>query len=460
MTEQELDTCHCIIGHPSKAKFLAVRHVQGWSPPELHFQPGNVDFKPKMLNEGMMRKYGLKTKVLRRLQHLPKYHCIEMVLIDSTPTKKLDAVWVDREQYEKFRNQIDDMPDPFDTWLTEQESGVIPALRSPWMVRGWFERAETWVQYQLELMGVQVKGSIAQYRVGWNASTLLSIPTNQGKYYFKAAYSKPPGEAKITLALAEKWPEAIIRPGAFDLKENWLLNRDFTEEGEFVSKIDQYPECVKTLARIQIESTASIADWEALGCPRHDFSHLLSLIENQENLMPWLHYGGVKLDEGELHQFRSLLADNVTLINQLQEFSIPDTLVHLDIRCDNLVLQNGQCKIIDWSDVVIGHPFRSLLKLYSERELLRVGVEDGANLNEAENGVLKEMTESYLESFVQYESMSKLKEALALARKLENLWRINETLFELVWVEKESPSYIKLVLELQFIARKINDQAK
>ena len=39
MDQQELATCHCIIPHPSKPKFLAVKHSDRWSPPIVMFPP-------------------------------------------------------------------------------------------------------------------------------------------------------------------------------------------------------------------------------------------------------------------------------------------------------------------------------------------------------------------------------------------------------------------------------------
>ena len=39
MNQQELATCHCIISHPSKPKFLSVKHSDDWSPPIVRFPP-------------------------------------------------------------------------------------------------------------------------------------------------------------------------------------------------------------------------------------------------------------------------------------------------------------------------------------------------------------------------------------------------------------------------------------
>ena len=37
-------TCHVIIGHPEKPKFLVIDHEEGWAPPILLHPPGPVDY--------------------------------------------------------------------------------------------------------------------------------------------------------------------------------------------------------------------------------------------------------------------------------------------------------------------------------------------------------------------------------------------------------------------------------
>lgn len=86
MNQQDLATCHCIISHPSKPKFLVIKHTGRWSPPLLKFpDEGSMVLKAGMINHGMMNKYGLRTTVLRRVGRAKKYHCIEVEMQSTSP---------------------------------------------------------------------------------------------------------------------------------------------------------------------------------------------------------------------------------------------------------------------------------------------------------------------------------------------------------------------------------------
>jgi hypothetical protein len=157
--------------------------------------------KAAMIIDGMMRKYGLNAGA-GPLISTPDYHCIELELPAKGGSKNIHAVWVDREQYLRARSAERSPEDPIEKWLVERERGKIPALRSPWQVPGWFRKADHWIQFQLDRLGMQPTGDVQQYRVGWNVSCLLRVPTSRGWVYFKAGYAKPPTEAKLTEALA------------------------------------------------------------------------------------------------------------------------------------------------------------------------------------------------------------------------------------------------------------------
>ena len=113
MNQQELATCHCIISHPSKPKFLVIRHDDRWSPPMFGIPAGGpMSAKAPMINENMWEKYGLRTRVLRHWVALPNYHCVELELQPDGWTRRLDAVWVGLAEYGKFRRSTAGSFDP------------------------------------------------------------------------------------------------------------------------------------------------------------------------------------------------------------------------------------------------------------------------------------------------------------------------------------------------------------
>lgn len=450
---EELATCHAIIGHPHKPSFLAIRHAQGWSPPTVRFPPGPVDYRAAMINEGMQKKYGLDTRVLRVLFTSKRYHCVEMELT-GPGARRLDAVWVDRAQYERFRTPPEGQPDPFEKWLGEREQNLRPALRPPWEYPGWFDAAAHWIQFQLDALQKQVTGSVEQYRVGWNASCLLRVPTSEGQIYFKASYARPPLEAALTAALAKQWPQWVIAPLAVDTGRNWMLNEDFRAHGPAPKQPAELVPFARALAGLQVASSADLATWRALGCPVHDLAYLDGFTQRAEHLTGWLQAGGGRLTAEEIARLGPALQWYRPLIGRLADFGLPNALVHADFRPDNLAQRATGPAIIDWSDCVISQPFFVLDRLLGsgdERGVVR-GRVSGQPLH-AEDAV--PVRAAYLEPFAGHAGARQPAEILELARRLFPLWRFTRIAGDLAWLEPESVDYQKLAVWLQTLARKL-----
>lgn len=455
LPSRDLATCHCIIGHPHEAKFLAIRHKTGWSVPTLKFPPGSTDFRAAMITQGMQRKYGLNTRVLRPRIKTSRYHCIELELSSGGGNKKLDAVWVDRDQYHKFRSERDVPQDPFDEWLQERERGTVPALRPAWQIAGWFKQADHWIHFQAERLGLQITGGVQQFKVGWGQSCVLRVPTSGGMLYFKAAYTKPPGEAALTQFLAEKWPQNIARPLAVDAGRNWLLMRDMAVDGELSPDLSLLPDFARVLARIQVESLSCTDQLKALGCPVRDLQFLLHWMEQKDELLASLREGQKPLTEAEILQLAPALAACVPACRKLLEFPVPPALVHNDFRDANLAVQGSCLRIFDWSDASIAHPFMAMEYLNSPRGTFH---SDSANytLEDATGlAIVREANSAYLESFLALAPMPVLQQAWALAQSLFPLWNLSQVHDKLAWTEKGDARYEFLATQLQHNARKL-----
>jgi hypothetical protein len=455
LRSRELATCHCIIGHPHEAKFLAIRHTTGWSVPTLKFPPGSTDFRAAMITQGMQRKYGLNTRILRPRMKSSYYHCIELELVSGGGNKKLDAVWVDRDQYHKFRSERDGEQDPFDEWLQERERGTVPALRPAWQIAGWFKQADHWIHFQVERLGLQITGGVQQFKVGWYQSCILRVPTSGGVLFFKAAYAKPPGEAALTEFLAEKWPHNIARPLAVDAGRNWLLMRDLAADREPPPGPCPLPDFARVLARIQVESVNCTGQLKALGCPVRDLQFLLNWIEQKDELLASLREGQKPLTEPELLQLAPALAACVSACRLLLEFPVPAALVHNDFRDANLAAQGGFLRILNWSDAAIAHPFMAMEYLNSPRasfhsEGVRCTAEDASG-----QAIVREANSAYLESFLALAPMPVLQQTWALAQSLFPLWNLSRLHDKLAWIEKSDARYGAMATQLQHNARKL-----
>ncbi len=455
MNEEEVATCHCIIGHPHKAKFLAINHQTGWSVPTLKFTPGPTEFRAGMITQGMQHKYGLNTRVLRPLVSTPRYHCLELEVLKGSGNKNLNAVWVDREQYQKARNESNFSPDPFKQWLQEKEQGKVPASRPAWQIPGWFDQADHWIHFQAEKLGLQVTGSVQQYKTGWNASCLLYVPTSEGRLFFKAAYAKPPGEAALTVVLANKWPNFIVQPLVVDCERNWLLNRDWSQGSKVFPDASGLPEVAGAMATLQIGSMDCMDEWRALGCPVRDLDYLLKWMERKDALRPFLLEGPDQFNESEIKKFGLALDAHGDICRQLHEFGIPAALIHKDFRQANMVAHDGGVGVIDWSDVVIGHPFLVLEYFNSKRAKFHSGNTVVLPEDKFGEAIAQQINTSYLKGFLAFAPMERLEQAWALTRSLFPVWHVYAVQDEISWAEKNSPRYSVLAKQLKLNARKI-----
>ena len=446
MTEQDLVTCHCIIGHPSKPKFLVIKHKKGWAPPVLMFEPGFIDYRAEMISFGMMQKYGLNTRVLRPLMATPRYHCVELELPEQAQNEGLRAVWVDIDDYSKFRGVRDGKKDIFEDWLKQAAKREVPAQRSPWQQAGWFDKADAWIREQFAEMDIKVTGEVQQYRVGWNASCLLTVPTEKGRYFFKAAYAKPPAEARLTKALSAAWPEHVISPLAVHEENNWMLNADYTREGTLRPGPEVVPDFASAMAKIQIAAAENLEHWKQLGCPQHGLDYLDENIAQKDQFLPHFLVGENRLTDAELRQFARALEQCMQACDQLKTLELPDTLVHRDFRVDNLVRQGDSSFITDWADTVIGQPFFLLDHFYMGQtsELLAM---------DAVDATAQAVKEAYLAGWEHRLSPEKVQQAFQLAHGLFPLWRLCHAFEEIGWVETDSPRYWHFQSLVQLLAR-------
>jgi hypothetical protein len=455
MNPQEWATCHCIISHPAKAKFLVVQHADRWSTPFIRLPAaGPMALKGKLITDTLRDAYGLRTTVLRQWMATPKYHCVELELSSEAATRRLKAVWVGREEYRKFRNPALQDADPFDAWLRQRESGDAVPLR-PWERPGWLRRASGWLQHELDRHAIQVTGSVEQYTAFRHSSSVLRVPTAEGYYYLKAGLAQPPLEAQLTAALAARWPDWVPEPLAVNAAENWMLSGDYRAGAEELAFAD-YPAIAGDLAALQAASAVDLEPWLALGCPKVGMAQLLAFVLEPDALSGVLgEGGGIALGEPDLARLRARAADWPSRCQALAELGLPDTLLHADLWYANLQRRPGGYWITDWSGAVVGQPFFALLKLLRYRALWQPG-QPSLPAAEAGGDALAEAIEArYLQAFTGIHGERRLREGLAQARGLDGAWSLLKWKRALDFEAPGSFPYQRVARKLQQIAREL-----
>lgn len=455
MFQIDTDICHCIVRHPDKAKFLVVSHEENWSPPVLMFPSGQIDFKASQINQGMLDKYGLHTRVLRPLVHQKHYHCIELELAVMKASRNLKAVWVDKAEYLRTRTEPDGQPDPFELWLEERESGQVPDNRAPHHQPGWFARADQWIQFQLDSLNIPVTGSVEQFRVGWSASCLLRVPTNQGWVYFKAGYQQTPAEPVLLEAMARRWPGHVFKPLAMDGSKDWMLNLDYFVAGKSGRTHNDLHGFAAAMAQLQIDSSQNLEEWKKLGCRVFTLENLLKFCRAPvASWQPWQEGSG-GLSDQELEDFHQALQKTADHCEALGSVDLPMTLVHPDFRDENAVYWQGEHRFIDWSDTFIAHPFLVLANMYRDSKRRVSGQAAILRPRQISNQLLAEIEAAYLAPFAGFGSPEELTLCLERAYRLGSVVNTVRMLRQLETEEALLPNYFYLLNDLQTTAREL-----
>lgn len=361
MTEPDLATYHCIIPHPSKPKFMVVKHSDGewYAPRTQFFKDYRAALRGAELTEAIFKNYGLDTFLVRHVYGSEDDHFVELEVRPKGMTRKLEAAWVGKEEMQRLRGDREGPPNVYETWLEQAESGAIPPHRRPWERRGWLQPASRWIHRELERLGIQVVGSVRQVTAAWRESSVLRVKTTQGWVYFKASAPDAVNEARLTAVLSAVFPQRVAQPLAVHEKLPWMLNRDLGKPlGTDIDQRDQQ-QLLFALGDLQVKACSQMKRWLALDVPVESLDQLVEFLQGFESRHAQLR-AFVDIDEDQFRTLAMRLGKLVVLCRDLAQGPVPDSLVHDDFTPANCFRRDGGYWLADWGRSWIGHPFMSL----------------------------------------------------------------------------------------------------
>ena len=228
---------YALIPHPQAAQVLLVRQAEGWGLPHLRTEERDL-LAPTPFCRHLEAQLGLTLTQLRVAAIYldpvdQRWRWAVLALENHSPTATLpaDAQWADRALLADLALAQPEQRTTILTWLTEQETGDVPALRSPWARPGWWAAIHAWVAAELVRQGRALNGPLEQRKI-WSVSCLLRGTTAEGPVYVKAAPALPlfANEAAITAALGARYPAWVPTPLALDADQRWMLLDDFGDD--------------------------------------------------------------------------------------------------------------------------------------------------------------------------------------------------------------------------------------
>ncbi|MCB0139685.1 MAG: phosphotransferase [Caldilineaceae bacterium] len=290
----------------------------------------------------------------------------------------------------------------------------------PWQKPGWRTEVESWIRRTLADMGAEPTDAIAQPHIrSW--STVLTIPTTAGLFYFKATAPTLRHEPALTSALSQWHADCVPHVLAASAERGWLLMADSGPSLRSIIKQDRdlahWRTVLHNYARLQKEVAPRAAELLQLGTLDRRLAQLpallAQLLEDRDALLLDQEDGLVVT---EYETLRGLLPRFEEMCRQLAVYGIPETLHHDDFHDGNIFVQMDHATsahgytFADWGESCVAHPFFTLVvTLRSIAYTLELDSSDAA---------IGALRDHYLAQWSSYGSMDELRSAFALANRI------------------------------------------
>lgn len=288
-----------------------------------------------------------------------------------------------------------------------------------WQDLEWRKEVREWIHAQAQQHGMLVIAEIEQpHMYAW--STVLHVPTDQGKLYFKATAPETIYEAALTQALARWFPDCMPEFVAVDAGRGWMLMRDSGDQLRASIRpnkdIAPWKPVIRRYAEVQIGLAQHVTEMLSLRVPDHRLSLLPSLfvrlLADETNFMIDQEKGLTSAEWREVKEKAPRLEE---MCQQLAAYGIPESLNHGDFHDGNVLLKDERITFFDWGDGDITHPFVSLRTFFVSIEIA-LGLDDYSFTPE-----MAELLELYLEPFQQFASKEDLQTAYRLSKPVASI---------------------------------------
>jgi Ser/Thr protein kinase RdoA (MazF antagonist) len=403
-----------IIRHPSRAAVLLTNdagrlRLPAFASEERH--TADVDY----INREVEERFRLRTTVLRSLRHSEARDDLavrvhELETHGEDPNPPVGMRWCSLQDLPGATSGED--ADDIAAWLAADAARGAPVVDGrEWTLPGWFGCVRDWLEQALGEAGAGAVHKIVQQRT-WASSCVLSVRAERGDFYLKAVPESARHEFGATVYLAQHFPGATATVVAVEPQRRWFLMEGVAgRKLEEIDDIAAWERAAAAYGRLQFASRTCVDDLDRLGCPTRGLDRLADEIEA-------LVVDATGLRQGEPGGLSAAEADRLSRCGpelrrrcqRLATSGIPLTLEHGDLWPSNILVEGDACRIIDWEDIAIGHPFLGLAPFIVGLGLFQPALSSRATVERVER--------AYLAGFRSSGPIERLLEALRLASPL------------------------------------------
>jgi hypothetical protein len=283
-----------------------------------------------------------------------------------------------------------------------------------WEGPDWQARARAWVRSALDQNDLQLTGVIEQPHIRpW--STVMTVPTERGLYFFKASASAFAHETALTAYLSRFRPELFPNLLAVDMDQHWMLMRDagrpichtIREE----RTIEPWREVMPHYVNLQKDLSSRVDELLSLGVMDRRLHKLPALFEGliADEASMLLGTDEDSLSTEEYRRLKQSVPEFERMCRELADFGIPETIHHDDFHDANIFKRDGKLTFTDWGESAVTHPFFTLV-------VMMRSVDNSFGVDYSpEAGLVRDM---YLEHWSSYGSLDDLRAIVKLAQRI------------------------------------------
>jgi Phosphotransferase enzyme family len=339
---------------PDSRKILAINNADGYSLPSISVLQWT---RPaQQLREAIHATWKLHVLILDFFHGSPLCAVAEVLVLG--PPTYLAASSLDQLQASE---------------LSEHQRKQVASLLAdshasrPFNRVGWIDEAIAWLESETSRK-LTSRRDIEQYNAG-GSFALVRFHTEDGRTYWLKATGEPNAhEPSITVLLSKLCgnylPELIASKPEWNA---WLMDGNATSlEAMPTSPSELLPllqNAVECMAKLQIKTLGHKLDLISAGAfdqGSHAFQyHSTDLFDYIEEAMSLQVSTKVpRLEKKRIQELHAIFDDACSYTADL-----PETIVHGDLNCGNILIGSEHCQFIDWCEAYVANPLISLQHL-------------------------------------------------------------------------------------------------